>query len=298
MYDPQHLATLAAIHRRGSFERAAAALNLTPSAVSQRLRALEEKAGTLLVLRGPPARASAAGLRLIQHFDTIVLLEQELRAQLPLRPAEADGPASLRIALNADSLGAWAMPALAACPQFLYDLVIDDQAHSLDWLRRGDVAAAISAHPGPLQGCDCIPLGYLRYIATASPAYLARHFPQGISRAGFVSAPALIFNEKDDLQGAYLRAEYPQDPPQSRHLHRIASCQGFVDACVLGMGWGMNPAPMVEGHLAKGQLVALHPARWLDVPLYWLVPRRIAAEIAPLSKALIAAARKALVPMT
>ena len=159
MLDPAQLAALSAVHRRGSFDLAAAELHVTPSAISQRIKALEERIGTLLIRRGQPCLATETGLRLIRHHDEIALLEHTLATDLP---GLAPGPATLRIAVNADSLATWVIPALAATTGFLFDLVIDDQDVSQDWLRRGEVAAAITAHPGPLQGCDTLPLGSLR----------------------------------------------------------------------------------------------------------------------------------------
>ncbi len=134
MIDPAQLAALAAVHRRGSFELAAADLHITPSAVSQRIKALEERAGTLLIRRGQPCTATPPGLRLIRHHDEIALLETTLAQDLP---GLAAGPATLRIAVNADSLATWVIPALAATEGLLFDLVIDDQDVSQDWLRRG-----------------------------------------------------------------------------------------------------------------------------------------------------------------
>ncbi|MBL9054474.1 MAG: LysR family transcriptional regulator, partial [Tabrizicola sp.] len=132
MLDLAQLSALAAVHRRGSFDLAAAELNVTPSAVSQRIKALEEVAGALLVRRGTPCIATETGLRLIRHYDEVSLLERTLTADLP---GLESSPATLRIAVNADSLATWVIPALAATKGLLFDLVIDDQDVSQDWLR-------------------------------------------------------------------------------------------------------------------------------------------------------------------
>ena len=194
MLAPAQLAALAAVHRRGSFDLAAADLHVTPSAVSQRIKALEEVTGTLLIRRGQPCTATPTGLRLIRHHDEIALLETTLGADLPNL---TQGPATLRIAVNADSLATWVIPALAATDGFLFDLVIDDQDVSQDWLRRGEVVAAITAHPGPLQGCDTRPLGALRYRATASPAFARRWFANGPTAEALAQASGLIFSRQD-----------------------------------------------------------------------------------------------------
>ena len=290
IFDPLHLAALAAIHRRGSFDLAAAALGVTQSAVSQRLRALEERAGTLLIQRGTPSVATPAGLRLMRHYDEVVLLERQVADDLPGVQA---GAVSLRIAVNADSLATWVIPALACVPDVLFDLVIDDQDFSQDWLRRGEVVAAVTAHSGPLQGCDTVPLGAMRYRATASPAFVARWFAQGVNARTIALAPALTFSDKDRLQeqwvaslGLGTRAGFPS--------HRIASTHGFVDACLHGLGWGLNPEPLVQTHLDTGRLVELVPDRPWDVTLHWQFARLTAAATRPLTLALRQAAAQML----
>ena len=305
MLDPAQLAALAAVHRRGSFDLAAAGLHVTPSAISQRIKALEEATGTLLIRRGQPCTATGPGLRLIRHHDEVALLERTLAADLPGQISGlAPGPATLRIAVNADSLATWVIPALAATTGYLFDLVIDDQDVSQDWLRRGEVVAAITAHPGPLQGCETIPLGALRYRSTASPAYMARWFGQGtlpkeltpaLTRA-VLQAPALTFSEKDRLQDRWIAREIGGKASRAAiPSHRIASSQAFVDACLAGLGWGMNPEPLVRHHLASGALVELVPDTPLDVPLHWQFTRLAAPTLRPVTEAIRAAARQTLV---
>jgi LysR family transcriptional regulator (chromosome initiation inhibitor) len=290
MLDPAQLAALAAVHRRGSFDLAATELHVTSSAISQRIKALEEATGSLLIRRGQPCHATETGLRLIRHHDEIALLERTLAQDLP---SLSPGPTTLRIAVNADSLATWVIPALAETEGFLFDLVIDDQDVSQDWLRRGDVAAAITAHPGPLQGCDTVPLGALRYHATASPAYVRRWFPDGVTAPALTKAPALTFSDKDRLQTQWAaarglsRAALP--------THRIASSQAFVDACLAGLAWGMNPAPLISDHLSAGRLVELVPTTPLDVALHWQFTRLAAPALAPVTQAIRRAAARALV---
>lgn len=293
MLDPAQLAALAAVHRRGAFDLAAEELHVTASAISQRIKALEEQAGTLLIRRGQPCTATPAGMRLIRHHDEITLLERTLSQDLPgLTP----GLATLRIAVNADSLATWVIPALAATEGYLFDLVIDDQDVSQDWLRRGEVVAAITSHPGPLQGCDTLPLGYLRYRATASPGYFARWFPAGVTPAALTLAPTLTFSDQDRLQSRWTKRQFPALRRTSLPTHRLASSQGFVDACLAGLGWSMNPEPLVLAHLASGALRDLVPDHPLDVPLYWQFTRLAAPALAPVTEAIRQSARRALVP--
>ena len=285
MLDYPQLQALSAVHRRGSFDLAAASLGITPSAVSQRIKALEDRIGALLIQRGQPCTATETGLRLIHHFDAVMLME----AALPL-PDPA--PAAVRIAVNADSLATWVIPALSACPGMLFDIVIDDQDVSQDWLRRGEVAGAITSHPGPLQGCDTVPLGHLRYHATASPDFVARWLADGVTLATLTRAPALTFSDKDRLQSDWLATHL--GPGIAYPTHRLASSQGFVDAALAGLGWGMNPAPLVAGYLAAGRLVELIPGTPLDIALHWQFARRTAPALEPLTRALRTAAKRVL----
>ena len=285
MLDYPQLQALSAVHRRGSFDLAAASLGITPSAISQRIKALEDRIGALLIQRGQPCTATETGLRLIHHFDAVMLME----AALPL-PDPA--PAAVRIAVNADSLATWVIPALSACPGMLFDIVIDDQDVSQDWLRRGEVAGAITSHPGPLQGCDTVPLGRLRYHATASPDFVARWLADGVTLATLTRAPALTFSDKDRLQSDWLATHL--GPGIAYPTHRLASSQGFVDAALAGLGWGMNPAPLVAGYLAAGRLVELIPGTPLDIALHWQFARRTAPALEPLTRALRTAAKRVL----
>ncbi|MBC7140855.1 MAG: LysR family transcriptional regulator ArgP [Rhodobacteraceae bacterium] len=294
MFDYTQLQALAAILRTGSFDGAATELHVTPSAVSQRIRALEDRLGTPLVIRAQPCRATEAGARLARHVEDVELLEAALRGDFGGDLGGAPGAARVRIAVNADSLATWILPALAAVPGLLYDLVIDDQDHSADWLRRGEVQAAVTAHDSAVAGCDLHPLGRLRYIATASPGFVARWFGAGVTAGTLARAPALTFDRKDRLQRDWARRIAGR--PVALPTHLLASSQGFVEAARLGLGWGMNPEILVRDDLAAGRLVALVPGAPLDTPLVWQAGRLTGAALAPLTRAIREVAATALLP--
>ena len=75
MLDYALLDALAAVVRHGSFDRAAGELNVTPSAVSQRVKLLEERVGSVLVKRGQPCVATTSGALLCRHTERVQLLE-------------------------------------------------------------------------------------------------------------------------------------------------------------------------------------------------------------------------------
>lgn len=286
MLDYALLSALAAVVRTGSFERAAQQLHVTASAVSQRVKLLEERMGVVLVARGSPCTATPAGARLCQHAEQVALLESELPAALP--GLAQDGPRPvLRVAVNADSLATWFLAAMAELPDCLFDLVLDDQEHSADWLRRGEVLAAVTAGGGAVAGCDLIALGALPYVATASPAFMHRYFPHGVTPDALANAPCLTFNAKDRLQAQWLRrVEMEAAVP----THWLPSSQAFIDAALAGIGWGMNPVPLATAHLAAGRLVELLPGRGLDVPLFWQRSRLPSATLTRLTQAVRRAA--------
>lgn len=290
-FDPTQITTLAAILRNGSFEGAAHDLGVTQSAISQRLKALEDRVGTRLVTRGQPCTGTQAGRRLAAHADQLALLDAQLARDL----GQMAPGTRLRLAVNADSLATWVLPALAQLGDHVFDLVLDDQDVSADWLRRGEVMGAITASARPVTGCDVIPLGALRYLPTASPAFMARHFPQGVTAQEMARAPMMRFNEKDRLQHDWLSRHMA--PGLTPPCHDIASSQGFVEAARLGLGWGLNPEALVRAEIAQGHLTLLIPEAEVDTPLYWQCPRLFAAALGPLTRALRETAKHTLHPI-
>lgn len=306
--DSRQLAAFAAVLREGSFDAAARVLHVTPSAISQRIKALEERLGRVLIRRGSPCVATEAGESLQRHAQQLQLLEAQALAPFGLADAAPGSrsavvgrpapPLPLAIAVNADSLATWFVPALAALRMqhdVSLDLHVEDQDHSGELLRQGRVLAAVSAEPAPVQGCNVQPLGRMRYLAVASPAFMARHFPQGVTDAALAQAPCNVFNQKDQLQARFLRqlSKRRLSPPQ----HRVPSTHGFVHAALHGLGWGMNPDVLVAPLLASGDLVELRPGQVLDVPLYWQHWRLEAEVLRHLGAAVAATARAGLRPM-
>lgn len=287
MLEKSNLIALSAVINSGSFEGAALGLHITQSAISQRIKALETALGSPVIIREKPCRPTEIGARLIRHLQDMELIEQATLTEIGLGATAS----KVRIAVNADSLATWVLPALAATPDSLYDLVIDDQDHSAEWLRTGQVAAAITSRADAVLGCDVHPLGTLNYLATCSPSFKDRHFPNGLNATSFASAPSLSFNAKDGLQKQFVLREC------GKHIalphHHIASTQGFVDATILGLGWGLNPVSLVKNHIKDGALTTLS-ATPLSTHLYWQVSRLVAGPLQPLTNAIQNAARAVL----
>jgi LysR family transcriptional regulator (chromosome initiation inhibitor) len=295
MLDYPALAALAAVIREGSFERAAQALHVTPSAVSQRIRQLEERMGCALVLREQPCRPTDPGRRLCQHLDRVHLLEQELQGALPALAPQGPARVPLPVAVNADSLATWFAPALAgfaAEAPVLVEVHVDDQDHTREWLRSGAVLAAVTGSERQAPGCNSRPLGAMRYVAAASPAFMARHFPGGVTAEALATAPSLVFSPKDELQDRWVQRQFGR--PVELPRHTLPSPQAFLTAALAGMGWGLQIQSQAAPHLADGGLVELRPDTPLDVPLYWQHARVASGLLDGLSRAVTAAAGRAL----
>lgn len=263
--DYRGLAALDAVVEQGSFEKAAVALSITQSAVSHRLRALEEAAGELLVVRSQPPQATARGHRLIAHYRQVLLLEAGLLADAP---APGDLP-RLAIASNADSAATWLLDALAAVltePACRVDVLLDDQDQTLRLLREGRVVGCITSSPDAVAGTSVLALGVMSYRCVATPAFARRWFPDGLTAQSVAVAPAVIYNRSDTLHARYLvQMGLSEHVPHSY----FPSSEGFVAFIKAGFGYGMAPLIQIRAELERGDLIELAPGTQFPVPLYW-----------------------------
>ena len=262
--DLPQLRALAAAVDEGSFDAAARALSVTPSAVSQRIKALEAAAGQVLVVRGKPIEVTEAGQAYLRLARQIAALTSELG-----RVVDHPGtPPVVALAVNGDSLGTWVLPALAPLAGTVcFDIRREDESHSAALLRQGVVMAAITTAVEPVQGCRVTALGVMRYRPMASASFVRRWFPDGVTVEALAAAPVLTFDRRDDLQDAYLRRRTRRrlDPPR----HYVPSTADFGTAVRLGIGWGMLPDHQLRPERRRGQLVELDPGGTLDVALNW-----------------------------
>ena len=297
-FDSDAIECLAAIVEEGGFERAALRLSITQSAVSQRLRALEAQVGTVLLVRSRPLKPTAAGRLLIKHAVQMRLLRADLDNDLQeLAPGtnavrEED---RISIAINADSISTWALPALGPLVQggLPLEIITDDQDFTHDWLREGQVLGCVTTLKQALRGCKVLPLGDMHYVAIAARDYAQAHCPQGLNAHNFRQIPFIAFNRKDDLQAEFVaRALGLRRVGLSRRF--VPSSEGQVRAVLAGWGASVVPQIQVEGLLARGELVNLAPQWSLPVRLYWHCWNLDSAVIDQLTQALALGAKTAL----
>lgn len=272
--DPTQLATFQSVIREGSFDAAARALHVTPSAVSQRIKALEQAVGQVLVQRIKPCAPTEAGQPLVRLAGQMTLLGREAIEAARGGLGGLGGELTrtrVPVVVNADSLATWFLPALANMPDDLavsFELLQDDQDHTAELLRAGTAMAAVTAQHVAVQGCRVERLGAMRYVAVASPELHRAHFEGRSRTAGFSTAPLLMADRKDQLQHRFIHSVTRRhlDPP----VHYVPAAWPFGEAVRLGLGWGMMPEQMARVDLAAGRYVDLTDGtRHLDVPLYW-----------------------------
>ncbi|MET0768108.1 MAG: LysR family transcriptional regulator ArgP [Aeromicrobium sp.] len=263
--DLAQLEALAAVVDEGSFEGAARALHVTPSAVSQRIKALEQSTGQVLVQRTKPAAVTDAGEAYLRLARQIEVLVHEATAGHGL---DADHPVTVPIALSADAMATWVLPALASVAGAIsFDLHRDDQSRTAELLRSGTVMAAITSQVEAVQGCRSTRLGIARYRPMATPAFVDRWFADGVTPEALAVAPTVVFDRHDDLQDRYLRRRSRRrlDPPR----HFVPASADFALAVELGLGWAVLPHEQSDRPESEGRLVELDPGQHVDVVLHW-----------------------------
>jgi len=293
--DARRSAALVAAVDTGSLDAAAALLRITPSAVSQRITALEQDMGTPLLVRTRPCRPTAPGARLLQFLRRQALMEAEFLAEL-----ENDaGPVRVALAVNNDTLATWLLPVLAPVlidEHLLVEFVLDNQGHTFAMLEQGQALACVSGEAEPMRGCTVTPLGRMRYRMVAAPEFARRWFPSGIDRDAARRAPVMVFDRKDTLQTAFLLQHFGL-PEGAYPFHYVPASDPYVQAIRLGLGYGMLPQEQCAPLLDSGALVDLTPHLHVDVPLYWHAWRIQPPRIERMGAALVKAAQAVLLPL-
>ncbi|MBD7956172.1 LysR family transcriptional regulator ArgP [Microbacterium sp. Sa4CUA7] len=285
--------TLAIVVDEGTLDAAARRLHVTPSAVSQRIKALEQHVGRVLLVRSKPVRATEAGQAVVRLARQLALLAHDTARELG---GEDQAVTSVPLAVNADSLATWFLPPLARLSErhpVVFDLHRDDQDFTAGLLESGTVMAAVTSQGAPVAGCTSTTLGTLRYEPVATPAFVARWFAAGVDAASLAAAPLVDFDRRDDIQRAWLARQGvdPAAPPR----HYVPASHDFATAVRLGLGWAMLPRLQSQQALDAGELMLLGGGA-VEVPLHWQQWNLRSALLDAVAAELIAEARRVLVP--
>ena len=296
--DYDSLTILAAVIREGSFEAAAKSMNVTQSAVSQRIKQLEEKAGVVLVVRGRPCVPTDAGLQFCRHVEQVNLLQQELAERMrALVGGEASVAATVRIGVNNDSLATWFPKVIRVASRELgirFDILPDDQEHTESSLRSGDALAVITTMETPVQGCKILSLGSMDYIAVASPDFHQAQFATGVSLDTLRNSVCLAFNRKDTIQDQWMALCFGASIPLSTHY--VPSYEGYLSCCLNGAGWCLVPSIAGNAYVKRGELVDLSPGKKVSIALHWQAGMQSSEILGRLGNLVLDVAREHLAP--
>ena len=266
--DYRALAVLDAVASHGSFDKAALALGITQSAVSQRIKALEDASGRLLIIRGQPAVPTGLGQRLIVHHRNVKLMEASLDIDL----GNSVSMPEIAIAIDADSLATWfpdTLYALLAPPRCQLDVRLADSDSALQMVRDGSVFGCVAAESGTAldaaAATSITPLGMLRYVCVATPVFAGHWFGDGFSAEAVQLAPAVV--GQHGLLARFLAEQLSMREPFPHHTLPVETARR---GCVLdGLAYGLMPQRLAAPALATERLVDLLPGSTLDVPLSW-----------------------------
>lgn len=300
-FDPDALECLAAIIEEGGFERAAQRLSITQSAVSQRLRALEAQVGTVLIVRSRPLKPTPAGQLMLKHAKMMRLLRADLETELRELAPGAGGAGRdeerISIAINADSIATWAMPALDALVRqgLPVEIITDNEEFTQEWLREGQVLGCVTSLGQTLRGCRMVPLGCMDYVAVAQADFARSRCPKGLSAHNFHQLPFVAFNRKDYQQHGFVEQAFGLPRVGLKQLY-VPSSVGQLRAVQAGWGVSVLPELLVRDQLASGELVNLAPRHRLSVTLYWHCWNLSSGVLDALTAALTGAAKHNLLP--
>ena len=296
--DYDSLIILSAVIREGSFEAAAKSLKVTQSAVSQRIRQLEEKAGVVLVARGRPCLPTEAGIQYCRHVEQVTLLQQELDERMrALVGGDIAGAATIRLGVNNDSLATWFPNLIKRASQELgirLEVLPDDQDHTEASLKSGDALAVITALETPIHGCRRLSLGSMDYVAVASPEFFLAEFSKGVSLDTLRGSTCLAYNRKDNIQDQWMTLCFGETVPLSTHF--VPSYEGYIACCRNGTAWGLVPSIAATPMVALGELVELSPGKVTRVSLHWQASMQSSEILTRLGDLVLEEATKHLVP--
>ena len=252
-----------------SFESAALALNITQSAISQRIKQLEQLVAKPVLIRSQPLQATATGQKLLAHFRKVRQLEYDLAGDI--MPDSAPSSIPISIAVNADTLASWfieALTPLLKTQPIELNIQVTNEVDTQKLLKKGEVLAAISSQKQSFSGVKVEYIGTLDYILCANQDYINKYFKGGLTIENLNKAPCIDYDQRDKMHSDYLKKHFAIE--QAIYpCHRIRSSEVVVTMALAGLAYALIPTTQADEHLASGALINLAPDKHLKMPLYW-----------------------------
>lgn len=269
MLDYKLLQAFASVVQEGGFEKAAAVIHITQSAISQRVKQLEEQFGQILLLRTNPPVPTPAGKSVLKLYHQVKHLEEDLR--LALEPDEKNQFISIPIGVNADTLDTWfydAVEPFLKKEKVVLDLSVDDQENTHRFLRDGKVLGCISIRETAIQGCNISHIGDIFYRLLAAPSYIKKWFPEGVTFEALKKAPAICFTRRDELNVKLFNQIF-KTTPKGMPIHYAPTSVMFINLLKNGIGYGVLPDQQSKELIDSGSIVDLFPGDAVCVRLFW-----------------------------
>jgi LysR family transcriptional regulator (chromosome initiation inhibitor) len=293
--DYRALAVLDAVASQGSFEKAALALGISQSAVSQRIKALEDASGRLLIVRGQPAVPTGLGQRLVSHHRNVKLMEAALDIDLGNKVSMPE----IALAVDAASLATWfplSLQPLLSPPRCQLKVQQASQELALHLVQEGSVFGCIAAaqeHPDQhANGPDITPLGRMRYVCVATPVFAGHWFGDGFAAEAVRLAPAVVSDQ--DMMARFLHETLGIAGPYPHHAMPLSAA---TTECIYGsLSYGLMPLAQISAALADERLVDLAPGRYIDVALNWHAWNLDTPFTRALTEQVVGTARRQLLP--
>ncbi|ACY50639.1 chromosome initiation inhibitor [Vibrio antiquarius] len=267
--DYKWIEALDAVVYQGSFERAAEHLFVSQSAISQRIKQLEKFLAQPVLVRSQPPKPTPIGKKLLGLYRRVRLLEHEILPEI--KNDTSTRHVQLSLATNADSLATWLLPALQDVMkqrQVELKLTIYGESRSIEKLKSGEVTGAISLESQPIPGCRADYLGRVDYVCVASPEFYQRYFAQGVNNQTLAKAPAVSYDQYDDLHKTFLTEHFNVSPDSVIH-HNISSSEAFLKVALAGVAYCLIPRLQITDELERGALVDVTPGFLMSHRIYW-----------------------------
>jgi DNA-binding transcriptional LysR family regulator len=279
------LQTLVAIADAGSLVAAADALNMTPAALTARVKGLEEAVGVTLFARTPNGlKLNSAGEAAIVHVETIERAVREmLEAMEDLRLGRGG-----RLSVAVVSTAKYFAPRLIAAfvaehPKLELKFLIGNRDVTLGLLRTHDADVALAGRPPADLAVEKAPLGPHPYVIIAPPGHKLAGRP-GLKRAALAGEPFLF---REAGSGTRSLFDYFLGDTLIRQAQpgiELGSNETIKQAVMAGLGVALISAHTIAAELADGRLVTLD-VEGLPIVRQWFVLHRADRPLSPAARA-------------